>query len=65
MQIQLKVDIKTIKRAYAILDMDIPSEEEINDKFSKIVVDLSGESDPNIKQAELGFVCMAIAETLK
>lgn len=60
MEIKFNVDLKTIKKCFALLDVDIPSDEEIKSKFENLTVDLAQETDGDIKQAELGFVALAI-----
>ena len=41
MEIKFNVDIKTVKKAYALLGEDIPSDEEIENKMKDIVVDFT------------------------
>jgi len=62
MTVKFEVNLKTVKRAFALLNTDIPSDEEIERKLSDITVDLSGEQDEEFKQAELGFVMMAMSK---
>lgn len=59
-EIKICVNLKTIKRAYALLDLDIPSDEEIENKMSNLVIDLSGEA---MQEAELGMAVLALNET--
>jgi len=60
MEIKFKIDIKTVRKAFAILEMDIPSDEEIEGKLSNKVFDLSG--DPDMKDQELGVALIAMAK---
>ena len=60
MEIKFKVDIKTIKKALALMGLDIPSDEELENKFKDAVVDLTQSEEPEVKEAEIGFVLMAI-----
>lgn len=63
MTIKFNVDIKTVRKAFAIIDEDIPSDEIIESKLSEAVIDLSNSKDEDIKRAELGFVIAAIGQT--
>lgn len=65
MIVKFNINPKTIKKAMAILELDIPSDEEMDKKFSDITVDISGSDDEDVKQAELGFAFMAIGEAIK
>lgn len=60
MEIRFKVDIKTAKRALALINADIPSDEKIKQKLSNVIVDLSNSEDEDIQQAALGLTLMAI-----
>lgn len=62
MEIKYNLDIKTVKRAMALLDMDIPSDEEIETKMKDLVVDLTKGADEDSKNAELGFALIAIGQ---
>ena len=61
-EIKFKVDIKTIRKAFALIGENIPSDDELNEKLSKVVVDLSNEKDEDSKNAELGFALCAISK---
>lgn len=63
MEIKFKVSLKTIKRAFAFAELDIPSDEELESKLAETVIDLSGSDDADMKQAELGFCLIAIGKT--
>lgn len=65
MEIKFNISKKTIKRAMAMLELDIPSDKEIKKRFSDIVVDISNSNDKDVKQAELGLAIMAISKTLE
>jgi hypothetical protein len=61
MEIRFNVDMKVIRKAFALLEVEIPSDEEVQQKFANAVVDLTKmDSDEDIRQAELGFVVLAI-----
>lgn len=62
MEVKFKINVKTVKQGFALLGIDIPSDEEIESKLSKCVLDLSDSDDADIKAAELGFVLMAIGQ---
>jgi hypothetical protein len=65
MVIKFNVDIKTIRKAFALMELDVPSDAEIESKMSNAVVDLSDSDDTDIKQAELAFTLMAIGKTFE
>lgn len=64
MEIRFNVDIKKVRQAFALAEMDVPTDEEIADKFANNVVDLSeyAKGDADVKQAELGVTLMAISQ---
>ena len=61
MIIKFDVDLKTVKKVFALMDMDVPSDEEIQAKLSGVEVNLSKYNDQDVKQAELGIILMAIS----
>jgi len=63
MEIRFNVDIKKIRQAFALVEMDVPSDEEIKEKFDNNVVDFSeyAKGDADVRQAEIGFALMAIS----
>lgn len=65
MLVKFNINPKTIKKAMAILELDIPSDEEIEKRFAHIIVDISDSDDEDVKQAELGFTFMAIGKVLE
>ncbi len=60
MIIKFEVDIKTLRKCFAIADMEIPTDQEIEAKMSDFVMNLSKYNDADMKQAELGFALVAI-----
>ena len=64
MEIRFSVDIKSVRKAFALMEIDIPSDEEIESKLSNKVVNLeeSYEEEEVIKQAKLGFILIAIGQ---
>jgi hypothetical protein len=54
-------DIKTVRKAFVLLDQDVPSDEEIFLKLNGKVVDLSALDDEEINKAILGFTLMTVA----
>ena len=65
MEIKFKVDIKTVRRGFAMMGLDIPTDEEIENKLSSVIVDLSNSGDTDIEQAEMGFTLMAIGKAFE
>lgn len=65
MLVKFNINPKTIKKAMAILELDIPSDKKIEKRFSDIIVDISDSDDEDVKQAELGFAFMAIGKVLE
>lgn len=65
MKISFNVDIKTIRKAFALVEMDIPSDEEIERKLSNTFIDLSGSDDADMQQAEMGFTLIAISKAFE
>lgn len=65
MEIKFKVDIKTVRKAFALMEMDIPHDDEIEKKLSSVVVDLSNSGDTDMEQAEMGFTLMAIGKAFE
>lgn len=65
MLVKFNINPKTIKKAMAILELDIPFDEEIEKKFSDIIVDISDSDDEDVKQAELGFTFIAIGKAFE
>jgi hypothetical protein len=62
MEVKFNIDIKTVRKSFAIIGLDIPSDEEILTKMQSGVVDLTKEQDEDSKQAELAFALMAIGQ---
>ena len=65
MEIRFSVDIKSVRKAFALMEMDIPSDEEIQNKLENKVVNLEAsyeEADEDFKQAKLGFILIAIGQ---
>ena len=60
MEIKFKADIKTIRKAFALVDLDIPSDEVIEATFRNGVIDISEDQAPDMQQAYLGFIMLAI-----
>lgn len=61
MILQFNIDIKTIRKAYILADLELPSDEEIESILKDTVVDFSSmPKDEDIMNAELGFAMMAI-----
>lgn len=65
MEVKFNINIKTIKKAMALMGLDIPSNEEIEKSFSGVVVDISNPEDPDMERAELGFTIMAVGKVLE
>lgn len=64
-QFKFQVDIKTVRKCFAYLEQDIPSDEEIKSGFDNITVNLSEDTDKDMKQAELGLTMMAVGQYLE
>lgn len=63
MEVRFKLDIKTVRKALAMLDVDIPSDEEIISRMDGKLIDITKFTDEENKQAELGFAIIAISQT--
>lgn len=65
MEIKFNIDIKTVRKAFALMEMDIPHDDEIEKKLSSVVVDLSNSGDTDMEQAEMGITLMAIGKAFE
>jgi len=61
-EIKLRVSLKAIRKCFALIEEDIPKDEDVREMLSSIVVDLSNSDDEDLKQAEIAFTAMAIAK---
>lgn len=60
-EVKFKIDIKTARKAFVLIDEEIPSDEVIIAKLNSVVIDLTKSDDDDIQGAELGFM-IAVAK---
>lgn len=61
MELKLKIDLKVFRKAFAVAEMDIPSDVEIEDKFKDFALDLDSISDDEeMKKLPFALALMSI-----
>lgn len=63
MEIKVKLDIKDIRKAFALIDEEIPSDDEIIKNMEDMVFDISKIEDEDTKRnLSLGLAVLAIGQ---
>ena len=62
-KIQLEIDLKQIKKAFILADIDVPSDEDILEKMGKepTVIDLDSAGE----DGQMAVICMAMMAIVK
>lgn len=65
MTVKFNIDLKSVKQCFALMSMDIPTDEEIKEKMEDKVIDLSNNTNEDMREAKIGFTLIAIGELYK
>jgi len=65
MEITFNVDIKTLRKAFVLVDEYLPSDEEIAEKLKGRVIDISGAKDEDTQSIELAVCLTAMGKVFE